>query len=86
MLDNYQGIDFDYKFINLFCQKLGYIFDNRQIDVLFLARSFIPGLKNFKLSTVCKKLGVSLENAHRALDDTVATAKAFIKLMQKKLK
>ena len=31
----------------------------KQIDAMYLARAFIPGLKNFKLSSVCKKLGVS---------------------------
>lgn len=74
------NIDFDYKFINQCGKKHGYIFDNKQIDALFMARSFIPGLKNFKLGTVCKKLGVSLENAHRAVHDAMATADVVIKL------
>ena len=74
------NIDFDYKFINLFGKKSSYIFDNKQIDALYLARAFIPGLKNFKLSTVCKKLGISLENAHRAVHDAMATADVVIKL------
>ena len=74
------NIDFDYKFISVHGKKLGYVFDNKQIDVLFLARAYVPGLKNFKLSTVCKKLGVSLENAHRAVHDAMATAEVVIKL------
>jgi len=74
------NIDFDYKFINLFGKKYGYLFDMKQIDAMFLARSFIPGLKNFKLSSVCKKLGISLENAHRAVHDAMATAEVVIKL------
>jgi len=74
------NIDFDYKFISLYGRKFGYIFDNHQIDVLYLARAFIPGLKNFKLSTVCKKLDISLENAHRAVHDAMATAEVVIKL------
>ena len=74
------NIDFDYKFISIFGKKLGYIFDNKQIDVLYLARTFVPGLKNFKLSTVCKKLDISLENAHRAVHDAMATAEVVIKL------
>ena len=64
----------------MFGKKSGYIFDNKQIDALYLARAFIPGLKNFKLSTVCKKLGISLENAHRAVHDAMATADVVIKL------
>lgn len=74
------NIDFDYRFINQFGKKHGYIFDNKQIDALYLARAFIPGLKNFKLGTVCKKLEVSLENAHRAVHDAMATADVVIKL------
>lgn len=74
------NIDFDYKFINQFGKKSGYLFDMKQIDAMFLARSFVPGLKNFKLSSVCKKLGVSLENAHRAVHDAMATAEVVIKL------
>lgn len=74
------NIDFDYKFISQFGKNYGFIFDMKQIDALYLARAFIPGLKNFKLSTVCKKLGVSLENAHRAVHDAMATADVVIKL------
>lgn len=74
------NIDFDYKFISVFGKKQGYLFDNKQIDAMYLARAFIPGLKNFKLSTVCKKLDVSLENAHRAVHDAMATAEVVIKL------
>jgi len=74
------NIDFDYKFISVWGQKQGYVFDNKQIDVLYLARAYIPGLKNFKLSTVCKKLGISLENAHRAVHDAMATAEVVIEL------
>ncbi len=74
------NIDFDYKFISIFGKKQGYIFDNKQLDALYLARLYVPGLKNFKLSTVCKKLDVSLENAHRAVHDAMATAEVVIKL------
>mgnify|MGYP004458277319 FL=1 len=74
------NIDFDYKFVSTFGRNNGFIFDMKQIDALYLARAFIPGLKNFKLGTVCKKLGVSLENAHRAVHDAMATADVVIKL------
>jgi DNA polymerase-3 subunit alpha (Gram-positive type) len=74
------NIDFDYKFISIQGRKLGYIFDMKQIDAMYLARAFVPGLKNFKLGSVCKKLGVSLENAHRAVHDATATAEVVIKL------
>jgi len=74
------NIDFDYKFISVYGKKFGIEFDMKQIDAMYLARAFIPGLKNFKLGSVCKKLGVSLENAHRAVHDAMATAEVVIKL------
>ena len=74
------NIDFDYKFISIWGKKQGLLFDNKQIDAMLLARLYVPGLKNFKLSTVCKKLDVSLENAHRAVHDAMATAEVVIKL------
>ena len=68
------NIDFDYKFLNFQATKLGYKFTNRQIDAMYLARLNVVGAKNFKLSSICAKLGVSLEGAHRAINDTIATA------------
>lgn len=68
------NIDFDYKFLNFQATKLGYKFNNRQIDALYLARQNVVGAKNFQLKNICAKLGVSLEGAHRAVNDTVATA------------
>lgn len=68
------NIDFDYKFLNFQATKLGYKFNNRQIDAMYLARLNVAGAKNFKLSSICAKLGVSLEGAHRAINDTIATA------------
>ena len=54
--------------------KIGYKFKNRQVDALFLARQNVVGAKNFQLKSICAKLGVSLEGAHRAVNDTIATA------------
>ena len=74
------NIDFDYKFISVWGKKQGIIFNNKQKDALLLVRLYVPGLKNFKLTTVCKKMGISLENAHRAVHDAMATAEVVIKI------
>ena len=71
------NIDFDYKFLNFQATKLGYKFNNRQVDALYLARLNVVGAKNFKLGSICAKLGVSLEGAHRAINDVVATAEVI---------
>ena len=74
------NIDFDYRFLSYAGLKLGYVFDNKQIDALLLARQHVVGAKNFKLGNICKMLGISLENAHRAVHDAVAAAEVVIKL------
>ena len=74
------NIDFDYKFIDHYGMKMAYKFDNPQIDAMYLARVGVPGLKRFRLKDVVEKLQIPLVNAHRALNDTIATAKVFIEL------
>ena len=43
-------------------------------DTVAMARFLLPGLNRFKLDTVAKAVGVSLENHHRAVDDAGCTA------------
>ena len=74
------NIAFDYNFLYVASHKMGYNFNNRQIDSMYLARTKLPGLKNYRLKTVATTLGVPLENAHRAVNDAIATAEVFIKL------
>ena len=74
------NVAFDYSFLMTQGKQSRYNFDNKTYDCLDLARRSIKGLKNYKLATVAKELGVSLENAHSALADTIATAEVFIKL------
>ena len=74
------NIPFDYGFINFAAKTMGLQFDNEQLDVLLIAKDRLPGLKNYKLATVCASVGVSLIGAHRAVNDAAATAELFIKI------
>ena len=74
------NIAFDYNFLYAASKKQGFVFDNRQIDSMFLAKTKLPGLKNYKLKTVATALNINLDNAHRAVYDAIATAEVFIKL------
>lgn len=75
------NIAFDYGFLSVIAKKMMYNFDNPQFDTLALAHKKLPGLKNYKLSTITEVLGVSLVGAHRAVNDCLATAKAFLKMI-----
>lgn len=52
------------------------------IDTLALARALYPGEKNYRLKTLTQKFEVELVNHHRALADSEATAKVFLKLLE----
>ncbi|MBQ7109323.1 MAG: PolC-type DNA polymerase III [Clostridia bacterium] len=73
---------FDCGFIRYNATKLGLSFHNKTLDTLKLSRELFPGEKKHSLDVMCKRLGVSLENHHRAVDDATATAEAFLKLSE----
>ncbi len=75
------NIGFDIQFLLKAGEKYRYKFDNERIDTLELARQKIPSLPNYKLSSVVKALDIVLNDAHRAINDAIATAKVFIKLI-----
>ncbi|MCB2355473.1 PolC-type DNA polymerase III [Clostridium estertheticum] len=66
--------DFDASFIKKNSQRLGLNFKNAIMDTIPLAKYLLKDLKTFKLNTVAKYLGITLENHHRAVDDAKATA------------
>ena len=74
------NVEFDYGFIKFYGKKCGYNFDNQRIDVLKMATKNVKGITRFKLGIVADALGISLENAHRAINDTRATVDVFLKL------
>ncbi|WP_320046939.1 PolC-type DNA polymerase III, partial [uncultured Ilyobacter sp.] len=53
------------------------------IDTLQWARDLLPDLRGHGLKSVTKKLGVALENHHRAVDDSQATAHMFAVFLEK---
>lgn len=74
--------DFDMSFIKANCKRLGLICDKTVVDTVSLARVLLPNLNRFKLDTVAKALGISLDNHHRAVDDAGCTAEIFVKFIQ----
>lgn len=58
-------------------------FDPSVLDTLELSKALIKDVKNHRLNTLTKKLGISLLNHHRAVDDANATAQLFIFLLNK---
>ena len=73
-------VGFDYKFIDYYWSRLGYIFDRKLIDTIQLSQELLF-LPNYKLNTIAEKFDITF-NHHRAVDDALATAKIFIQLLR----
>ena len=74
---------FDTGFINENCRNLGIDFRYTSVDTVGISRVLFPDSKKHTLDVLCKKLGVILDNHHRAVDDAEATAHIFIKMLKK---
>ena len=73
---------FDIGFIEENCRRQNIVYDFTVMDTVTLARVLLPALNRYKLDTVAKALGISLENHHRAVDDAGCTAEIFIKFIE----
>jgi DNA polymerase-3 subunit epsilon len=71
------------RFLIYYFDRVGIKVQNEVIDTLKLAKLFQPGQESYKLEALCKLHGISLDNAHRAINDTIATAYLTIAFKQK---
>ncbi|MBE5890586.1 MAG: PolC-type DNA polymerase III [Lachnospiraceae bacterium] len=74
--------DFDISFIYKNCERLGIDYRATVVDTVAMARYLLPQLNRFKLDTVAKALGVSLDHHHRAVDDAECTAEIFVNFVE----
>ena len=68
---------FDASLLHNELRRLGLRFNGPVMDTLTYARKLYPKLKSYRLGALCKHLGVSLKNAHRAVHDAAATAQCL---------
>lgn len=79
------NVRFDYSFIKEEFGQLGFTFTKRQLCTVKLTRRAFPGLDSYSLGNLIRHFGISVNNRHRALDDTVATAEIFTTILQEKM-
>ena len=75
---------FDVGFIRHFAneQKIWDKMTPYVMDTLVIARELYPTFENHKLGTLAENLGVTLEGAHRAINDTRATVYVMLKMLE----
>ncbi len=74
--------DFDTAFLRRALEDAGLKLASPVIDTLAFSRAACPELKSHKLGSVCKRFGVSLKNAHRAVHDARATASCLVEMVK----
>lgn len=76
------NVSFDMRFLQNAGKEINYHFENQVEDTMVFARNKLF-LGNYTLKNVAKHLNVSLKEAHRALNDAIATAKVLLALNKK---
>ncbi len=72
---------FDVAMLESELKRQNRILDVPQIDTLTFSRKLYPQLRSHRLKALCKHLGVSLKDAHRAVNDATATAQCLDKML-----
>jgi len=80
IISGYNIVGFDLKFVKKVADRIGIKFSNEIIDAFIVARQAPIKPSNYKLGTVAKALGVTLNDAHRAYNDAHATAQVLMEL------
>jgi len=70
--------EFDMSFLRAAGERNGITVKNPYLDSVLLSRALYPNLKNHKLDTVHKELGLKAFNHHRACDDSRALAEIIL--------
>lgn len=71
------NVSFDYSVIRREFRRLGFDYRLDHLCTIQSARILIPGLASYGLKNITTELGIPLNNHHRAIDDTRATALLF---------
>lgn len=73
---------FDHGFIKAKAAELGAETFYTVVDTVGIARVLFPDMGKATLDAVAKKMKISLENHHRAVEDAEATAQIFVKMIR----
>ena len=72
---------FDHSFIKAKALDMGCETNYTVVDTVGIARVLFPDMAKATLDAVAKRMKISLENHHRAVEDAEATAEIFVKMI-----
>lgn len=71
------NVAFDYSFLKTAAVRLGLPFEKKALDTMVLSRTFLERQQSYSLTNLIDALGFHRENAHRGLDDALATSEIY---------
>ncbi len=71
------NVAFDYSFLKTYAVRSGMKFEKAGLDTMILSRQFLRNQNSYSLSNLIKNLDIRRENAHRGLDDALATHEIY---------
>lgn len=78
------NVAFDFPFLNEHFERMGYQpLAIKSMDTVELAQIIFPTMPSYHLPDLCDSLSIQMDQAHDALSDAKATAKLWLKLVDK---
>lgn len=77
------NVNFDYSFLKYHLAEAGHQLNCKKLCTIRLGRQILPGLPSYSLGNMCKAVGITIDQRHRAGGDAAATVKLFRYLLEK---
>jgi DNA polymerase-3 subunit epsilon len=75
------NVNFDYSFIKASLTASGFTFNSKKLCTVRLSRKIFPGFPSYSLGNLCRSLGITINDRHRASGDAEATVEVFRRLL-----
>ncbi len=76
------NVNFDFSFVKYHLQQAGFQLQTPKLCTIRLSRKVFPGFRKYGLGHLCRELGISIENRHRAGGDALATSQVLDLVLQ----
>jgi DNA polymerase-3 subunit epsilon len=80
------NVNFDYSYLKYHLAQAGYELNCKKLCTIRLGRQILPGMPSYSLGNLCRRVGINIEQRHRAGGDAAATVKLFRYLLGKDTK
>ncbi len=76
------NVSFDYSFVKSHLKQSGFELNTKKLCTVRMGRKIFPGLPSYSLGNLCRSLGITIYDRHRAGGDAEATVKVLQQLIE----